>query len=116
MKKLVFVSRLVIVCLVLLASWASCRKQEAPDFDTKDLDVRLLGKWRLEKFDKQKNAPEQEYIEFLKDRTYKGRFFPGGGKRLFYTEDNNRLLIFVYSKNMKINNWTYISYYNLSSV
>ena len=41
------------------------------------------------------------------------KFHHPGGKRLFYTEGNNHLFIFVYGKGAKVSNWTYDDYYQI---
>lgn len=78
----------------------------------KEIDTRLLGTWSIIEQDDTEIHPKDKTIVFNPDGTCLGFHYPGG-KRMFYTEDNSHLFIFVHGTGLKLSNWTYERYYKI---
>ena len=109
MKRNFFTPVLLFLGLFFYVGLASC-KQEAPDFSKKERDPRLIGTWYLIKQEGVNLDPGFNVLEFKADGSCTGFSYPGG-KRLFYTEEDYRLFIFVYGDWPKLNNRTYNRFY-----
>ena len=108
MKYLRLISWLL-CCTVLMFSLASCEEQE-PDLTKKEMDTRLLGTWKSIN----SNNPEINKLIFMSNGDIIGYdFVPGGKKRVFYTENNCHLFVFVKGLGIKLSNWTYEHYYKI---
>ena len=104
-----FTSVLLLLGLFFYVGLASC-KQEAPDLSKKERDPRLIGAWTYIENLTEEILPEDKAIDFRSDGSCTGFSYPGG-KRLFYTEENYRLFIFVYGDWPKLNNRIYNRFY-----
>lgn len=113
MKTLLFLSKLIILFVVMGYGLSSC-EQRAPDITKKEIDTRLIGTWSIIEQDDTEIHPKDKTIVFKPDGTCLGFHYPGG-KRMFYTEGNNHLFIFVHGTGLKLSNWTYESYYKIVS-
>ncbi len=111
MKTLLFLSKLIILFVVMGYGLSSC-EQRAPDMTKKEIDTRLLGTWSIIEQDDTEIHPKDKTIVFNPDGTCLGFHYPGG-KRMFYTEDNSHLFIFVHGTGLKLSNWTYERYYKI---
>jgi hypothetical protein len=109
MKRNFFTSVLLLLGLFLYVGLASC-KQEAPDLSKKERDPRLIGAWTYIENLTEEILPEDKAIDFRSDGSCTGFSYPGG-KRLFYTEGNNRLFVFVYGNWLKYSSRFYELYY-----
>ena len=99
MKRNFFTPVLLFLGLFFYVGLASC-KQEAPDFSKKERDPQLIGTWYLVEKKGKDVDPEYKVLDFRADGSCTGFDFPSG-KRLFYTEKNNRLFVFVYGNWLK---------------
>ena len=111
MKRHFFTPVLLLLGLFFSIGLVSC-DEKAPDLSKKERDPRLIGAWTYIG-----NRPEQilegdKAIEFKAEGSCVGFGYPGG-KRLYYTEGNNHLYIFVYGSGIKLSNWTYEEYYTI---
>lgn len=109
MKRNFFTSILLLLGLFFYVGLASC-KQEAPDFSKKERDPRLIGIWYLIDDGTRSIHPGYNVLEFKLDGSCTG-FSYQGGKRLFYTEGNEHLFVFVYGDGFKLNNSIHDRYY-----
>ena len=108
MKDLRFFSWLL-CCSLLVFTLASCEEKE-PDLTKKEMDTRLLGTWKSIN----SNNPEINKLIFMSNGDIIGYdFVPGGKKRVFYTENNCHLFVFVKGLGIKLSNWTYEHYYKI---
>ena len=108
MKHLRFFSWLL-CCSLLVFTLASCEEKE-PDLTKKEMDTRLLGTWKSIN----SNNPEINKLIFMSNGDIIGYdFVPGGKKRVFYTENNCHLFVFVQGLGIKLSNWTYEHYYKI---
>ncbi|WP_311550210.1 hypothetical protein [Prevotella aurantiaca] len=108
MKHLRFFSWLL-CCSLLVFTLASCEEKE-PDLTKKEMDTRLLGTWKSIN----SNNPEINKLIFMSNGDIIGYdFVPGGKKRVFYTENNCHLFVFVKGLGIKLSNWTYEHYYKI---
>ena len=99
----------LLCCTVLMFSLASCEEKE-PDLTKKEMDTRLLGTWKSIN----SNNPEINKLIFMSNGDIIGYdFVPGGKKRVFYTENNCHLFVFVKGLGIKLSNWTYEHYYKI---
>ena len=98
----------LLCCTVLMFSLASCEEQE-PDLTKKEMDSRLLGTWKSIN----SNNPEINKLIFMSNGDIIGYWQMGGKKRVFYTENNCHLFIFVKGLGIKLSNWTYEHYYKI---
>ncbi|MBF1402222.1 MAG: hypothetical protein HXN32_04490 [Prevotella histicola] len=89
-------------------SLASCEEQE-PDLTKKEMDTRLLGTWKSIN----SNNPEINKLIFMSNGDIIGYWQMGGKKRVFYTENNCHLFVFVQGLGIKLSNWTYEHYYEI---
>ena len=90
-------------------SIASCEEKE-PDLTKKEIDSRLLGTWKQINA----NSSENKQLIFMSNGNIIGYdFVPGGKKRVFYTENNCHLFVFVKGLGIKLSNWTYEHYYKI---
>ena len=90
---------------------SSCQ-QEAPEFGEKERDTRLIGAWDVVETAGREILLGDRKIVFNKDGSCIGFHYPRGN-RLFYTEGNNHLFVFVYGKGIKVSNWIYDDYYQI---
>ena len=109
MKRNFFTSVLLLLGLSFYVGLASC-KQEVPDLSRKERDPRLIGAWTYIENRTEEILPEDKAIDFRSDGSCTGFSYPGG-KRLFYTERNNRLFVFVYGNWLKYSSRFYELYY-----
>ena len=101
----------LLCCTVLMFLLASCEEKE-PDLTKKEMDTRLLGTWKQIN----SNISENKKLIFMSNGDIIGYdFVPGGKKRVFYTENNCHLFVFVKGLGIKLSNWTYERYYKISS-
>ena len=108
MKHLRFFSWLL-CCSLLVFTLASCEEKE-PDLTKKEMDTRLLGTWKQIN----SNISENKKLIFMSNGDIIGYdFVPGGKKRVFYTENNFHLFVFVKGLGIKLSNWTYEHYYKI---
>ncbi len=99
----------LLCCTVLMFSLASCEEKE-PDLTKKEMDTRLLGTWKQIN----SNNSENKKLIFMSNGDIIGYdFVPGGKKRVFYTENNFHLFVFVKGLGIKLSNWTYEHYYKI---
>ena len=99
----------LLCCTVLMFSLASCEEQE-PDLTKKEMDTRLLGTWKQIN----SNISENKKLIFMSNGDIIGYdFVPGGKNRVFYTENNCHLFVFVKGLGIKLSNWTYEHYYKI---
>lgn len=98
----------LLCCTVLMFSLASCEEQE-PDLTKKEMDTRLLGTWKSIN----SNNPEINKLIFMSNGDIIGYWQMGGKKRVFYTENNCHLFVFVKGLGIKLSNWTYEHYYKI---
>ena len=98
----------LLCCTVLMFSLASCEEQE-PDLTKKEMDTRLLGTWKSINSD---NSEINKLI-FMSNGDIIGYWQMGGKKRVFYTENNCHLFVFVQGLGIKLSNWTYEHYYKI---
>ena len=98
----------LLCCTVLMFSLASCEEQE-PDLTKKEMDSRLLGTWKSIN----SNNPEINKLIFMSNGDIIGYWQMGGKKRVFYTENNCHLFVFVKGLGIKLSNWTYEHYYKI---
>ena len=98
----------LLCCTVLMFSLASCEEQE-PDLTKKEMDTRLLGTWKSIN----SNNPEINKLTFMSNGDIIGYWQMGGKKRVFYTENNCHLFVFVQGLGIKLSNWTYEHYYKI---
>ena len=98
----------LLCCTVLIFSLASCEEQE-PDLTKKEMDTRLLGTWKSIN----SNNPEINKLIFMSNGDIIGYWQMGGKKRVFYTENNCHLFVFVKGLGIKLSNWTYEHYYKI---
>ena len=98
--------------LMMLGMGLSSCQQEAPNLDKKERDTRLIGTWTIIETAGRETLSGDKKIIFNKDGSCIGFHYPGG-KRLFHTEGNYHLFIFVYGKGAKVSNWTYDDYYQI---
>lgn len=99
----------LLCCTVLMFLLASCEEKE-PDLTKKEMDTRLLGTWKSIN----SNNPEINKLIFMSNGDIIGYdFVPGGKKRVFYTENNCHLFVFVQGLGIKLSNWTYEHYYKI---
>lgn len=109
MIKSLFTLRMCAFLMMLGIGLTSCQ-QEAPDFGKKERDARLIGTWNIVEIAGREILPGDKKIVFNQDGSCIGFHYPGRN-RLFYTEGNNHLFVFVYGKGIKLSNWTYEDYY-----
>ena len=98
----------LLCCTVLMFSLASCEEQE-PDLTKKEMDTRLLGTWKSIN----SNNSEINKLIFMSNGDIIGYWQMGGKKRVFYTENNCHLFVFVQGLGIKLSNWTYEHYYKI---
>ncbi|WP_449303848.1 hypothetical protein [Prevotella aurantiaca] len=98
----------LLCCTVLIFSLASCEEQE-PDLTKKEMDTRLLGTWKSIN----SNNSEINKLIFMSNGDIIGYWQMGGKKRVFYTENNCHLFVFVQGLGIKLSNWTYEHYYKI---
>ena len=99
----------LLCCTVLMFLLASCEEKE-PDLTKKEMDTRLLGTWKQIN----SNISENKKLIFMSNGDIIGYdFVPGGKKRVFYTENNCHLFVFVKGLGIKLSNWTYEHYYKI---
>ena len=98
----------LLCCTVLMFSLASCEEKE-PDLTKKEMDTRLLGTWKSINYD---NSEINKLI-FMSNGDIIGYWQMGGKKRVFYTENNCHLFVFVKGLGIKLSNWTYEHYYKI---
>ena len=98
----------LLCCTVLMFSLASCEEKE-PDLTKKEMDTRLLGTWKSIN----SNNPEINKLIFMSNGDIIGYWQMGGKKRVFYTENNCHLFVFVKGLGIKLSNWTYERYYKI---
>ena len=98
----------LLCCTVLMFSLASCEEQE-PDLTKKEMDTRLLGTWKQIN----SNISENKKLIFMSNGDIIGYWQMGGKKRVFYTENNCHLFVFVQGLGIKLSNWTYEHYYKI---
>ena len=98
----------LLCCTVLIFSLASCEEQE-PDLTKKEMDTRLLGTWKSIN----SNNSEINKLIFMSNGDIIGYWKMGGEKRVFYTENNCHLFVFVQGLGIKLSNWTYEHYYKI---
>ncbi len=98
----------LLCCTVLMFSLASCEEKE-PDLTKKEMDTRLLGTWKSIN----SNNPEINKLIFMSNGDIIGYWQMGGKKRVFYTENNCHLFVFVKGLGIKLSNWTYEHYYKI---
>ena len=98
----------LLCCTVLMFSLASCEEKE-PDLTKKEMDTRLLGTW----MSINSNNPEINKLIFMSNGDIIGYWQMGGKKRVFYTENNCHLFVFVQGLGIKLSNWTYEHYYKI---
>lgn len=98
----------LLCCTVLMFSLASCEEQE-PDLTKKEMDTRLLGTWKPIN----SNDLENNKLIFMSNGDIIGYWQMGGKKRVFYTENNCHLFVFVQGLGIKLSNWTYEHYYKI---
>ncbi len=98
----------LLCCTVLMFSLASCEEKE-PDLTKKEMDTRLLGTWKSIN----SNNPEINKLIFMSNGDIIGYWKMGGKKRVFYTENNCHLFVFVQGLGIKLSNWTYEHYYEI---
>ena len=98
----------LLCCTVLIFSLASCEEQE-PDLTKKEMDTRLLGTWKPIN----SNNSENNKLIFMSNGDIIGYWKMGGKKRVFYTENNCHLFVFVQGLGIKLSNWTYEHYYKI---
>lgn len=111
MKKNLFTSGLLLLLLSFCFGLVAC-EEKAPDLSKKERDPRLVGSWNFIGNPWLEIPPKDKVIEFKVDGSCTGFNYPGG-KRLYYTEGNNHLYIFVYGSGIKLSNWTYEEYYTI---
>ena len=99
---------LVVSLSILMFSLASCEEKE-PDLTKKEMDTRLLGTWKSIN----SNNPEINKLIFMSNGDIIGYWKMGGKKRVFYTENNCHLFVFVQGLGIKLSNWTYEHYYEI---
>lgn len=99
---------LVVSLSILMFSLASCEEKE-PDLTKKEMDTRLLGTWKSIN----SNNPEINKLIFMSNGDIIGYWKMGGEKRVFYTENNCHLFVFVQGLGIKLSNWTYEHYYEI---
>ncbi|WP_314667074.1 hypothetical protein [Prevotella aurantiaca] len=107
MKHLRFFSWLL-CCSLLVFTLASCEEKE-PDLTKKEMDTRLLGTWKPINSDDSENNK----LIFMSNGDIIGYWQMGGKKRVFYTENNCHLFVFVKGLGIKLSNWTYEHYYKI---
>ena len=107
MKHLRFFSWLL-CCSLLVFTLASCEEKE-PDLTKKEMDTRLLGTWKSIN----SNNSEINKLIFMSNGDIIGYWQMGGKKRVFYTENNCHLFVFVQGLGIKLSNWTYEHYYKI---
>ena len=107
MKHLRFFSWLL-CCSLLVFTLASCEEKE-PDLTKKEMDTRLLGTWKSIN----SNNSEINKLIFMSNGDIIGYWQMGGKKRVFYTENNCHLFVFVKGLGIKLSNWTYEHYYKI---
>ena len=107
MKHLRFFSWLL-CCSLLVFTLASCEEKE-PDLTKKEMDTRLLGTWKPIN----SNNSENNKLIFMSNGDIIGYWQMGGKKRVFYTENNCHLFVFVQGLGIKLSNWTYEHYYKI---
>lgn len=107
MKHLRFFSWLL-CCSLLVFTLASCEEKE-PDLTKKEMDTRLLGTWKQIN----SNISENKKLIFMSNGDIIGYWQMGGKKRVFYTENNFHLFVFVKGLGIKLSNWTYEHYYKI---
>ena len=98
----------LLCCTVLMFLLASCEEKE-PDLTKKEMDTRLLGTWKSIN----SNNPEINKLIFMSNGDIIGYWQMGGKKRVFYTENNCHLFVFVKGLGIKLSNWTYEHYYKI---
>ena len=98
----------LLCCTILMFSLASCEEQE-PDLTKKEMDTRLLGTWKSIN----SNNSEINKLIFMSNGDIIGYWQMGGKKRVFYTENNCHLFVFVQGLGIKLSNWTYEHYYKI---
>lgn len=96
--------KLIIPFMLVMFALCSCQ-QKAPDLDEHEQDIRLLGVWTMEK------DPSQR-LEFRCNGILIGLNLRGG-KRLFYTERDSHLVIFVYGSGIKLSNQVHSFHYKV---
>ena len=111
MKKNLFTSGLLLLLLPFCFGLVAC-EEKAPDLLKKERDPHLIGAWTYIGNPQVEIPPKDKVIEFKVDGSCTGFNYPGG-KRLYYTEGNNHLYIFVYGSGIKLSNWTYEEYYTI---
>lgn len=111
MMKSLFILRICSFLMMLGMGLSSCQ-QEAPEFGEKERDARLIGAWNVVETAGREILLGDRKIVFNNDGSCIGFHYPGGN-RLFYTEGNNHLFVFVYGKGIKVSNWIYDDYYQI---
>ena len=96
------------IVISLMFSLSSCEEQE-PDLTKKEMDSRLLGTWKPIN----SNNLENNKLIFMSNGDIIGYWKMGGKKRVFYTENNCHLFVFVQGLGIKLSNWTYEHYYEI---
>ena len=90
-------------------SLASCEEKE-PDLTKKEIDTRLLGTWKQIN----SNISGNKKLIFMSNGEIIGYDLQKGGKkRVFYTENNYHLFVFVNGLGIKLSNRTYEHYYKI---
>ncbi|WP_232620460.1 hypothetical protein [Prevotella intermedia] len=99
----------LLYCTILLFSLASCEEKE-PDLTKKEIDTRLLGTWKQIN----SNISGNKKLIFMSNGEIIGYDLQKGGKkRVFYTENNYHLFVFVNGLGIKLSNRTYEHYYKI---
>lgn len=98
---------ILIFCSIISGAFTAC-DQKAPDLSKKEMDPRLIGTWMYEK-----SNEDTEPLIFKANGDVVGYDVAGGEKRVFYTEQNCYLFIFVEGLGIKLSNWTYENYYKI---
>lgn len=98
---------ILIFCSIISGAFTAC-DQKAPDLSKKEMDPRLIGTWMYEK-----SNEDTEPLIFKANGDVVGYTSPSKKKRVFYTEQNCFLYIFVEGNWLKESNWTYKDYYEI---
>ena len=98
----------LLCCTVLMFSLASCEEQRAR-FNKERNGYSFAGYLEANKF----NDLENNKLIFMSNGDIIGYWKMGGKKRVFYTENNCHLFVFVKGLGIKLSNWTYEHYYKI---
>lgn len=98
---------ILIFCSILSGAFTAC-DQKAPDLSKKEMDPRLIGTWL---YTEQEGTVSP--LTFKANGDVIGIRPPSKKKRVFYTEKNCFLYIFVEGSWLKESNRTYEYYYEI---